>query len=277
MTASQNLRRIRFSGRLLHGLCIKAVAFGTRARREQRRRSEDWRVRLADRNERRNITKGQKAMAYAIINPTGTRGRGNKEKAKSLGLFSDELLRQAPRGLISRPRRAKQLKAALAAKSWLMASVKASSLKPAPSCDGHAHERPVIIDAMNDSDIGFGRWFSGESWSAWRVILKAAFALPMTDGELVTFRELAGGRDPPARRVRELWIAAGLQGRGKTASASLLATYAATIEEAHVGRLRPRGACDSSECLAMRSGSRRRSCLGYIKAFFEAMPDLRAR
>jgi hypothetical protein len=31
----------------------------------------------------------------------------------------------------------------------------------------------TIIDAMTDAEIGFGRWFEGESWGAWRVILKA--------------------------------------------------------------------------------------------------------
>jgi len=36
-----------------------------------------------------------------------------------------------------------------------------------------------IIDAMSDPDA-FAPWFQGDSWAAWRSILKAAFALPMT-------------------------------------------------------------------------------------------------
>jgi hypothetical protein len=35
-----------------------------------------------------------------------------------------------------------------------------------------------IIDAMSDANC-FGPWFEGESWNAWKAILKAAFALPM--------------------------------------------------------------------------------------------------
>ena len=38
-----------------------------------------------------------------------------------------------------------------------------------------------IVQAM---DTLFMRWFEGESWDAWRVILKAAFALPMTKDEV---------------------------------------------------------------------------------------------
>ena len=131
----------------------------------------------------------------------------------------------------------------------------------------------TIIDAMTDSEIGFGRWFGGSSWDAWRVILKAAYALPMTDGELATFRELAGGRDPPARRVRQLWIVAGRRA-GKDSIASLLAVFAACIEELHVGRLRP-GELASVLCLAC-DREQAAIVLNYIRAFFDEIPDLRA-
>ena len=74
---------------------------------------------------------------------------------------------------------------------------------------------------MSD-DEAFGPWFGGDSWNAWRVVLKSAFALPLTPEELVVFGELAGGRAPPKRRVRELWIVAGRR-VGKDSIASLLA------------------------------------------------------
>ena len=131
----------------------------------------------------------------------------------------------------------------------------------------------TIIDAMTDSEIGFGRWFGGDSWANWRTILKAAFALPMTAEKLVVFGELAGGREPPTKRVRELWIAAGRRA-GKDSIASLLATYAATIEEAHVGRLRP-GELATVQCLAC-DREQAQIVLGYVKAFFEEIPDLKA-
>ena len=130
----------------------------------------------------------------------------------------------------------------------------------------------TIIDAMTDAEC-FGPSFEGESWNAWRAILKAAFAIPMTPAELTTFGELAGGRAPPKRRVRELWVAAGRRA-GKDGIASLLATFAATIEQAHVGRLRP-GETAVVECLAV-DREQARIVLSYIKALFASIPDLGA-
>jgi hypothetical protein len=57
----------------------------------------------------------------------------------------------------------------------------------------------IRIQAM---DTLFMRWFEGESWDAWRVILKAAFALPVTKDEVAFFRTLAGDRDPPKKQVK---------------------------------------------------------------------------
>jgi hypothetical protein len=75
-----------------------------------------------------------------------------------------------------------------------------------------------IIDAMTD-EACFGPWFApggeGDSWAAWKSVLKAAFALPMSPAELVTFGELAGGRSPPTKRVRELIVTAGRPSRGE--------------------------------------------------------------
>jgi hypothetical protein len=129
-----------------------------------------------------------------------------------------------------------------------------------------------IIDAMGDAEC-FGPWFEGESWNAWRAILKAAFALPMTPQELITFGELAGGRAPPGRRVKELIVAAGRRS-GKDSVASLLATYFAVIEQGHLGRLRP-GEQAVVQCLAV-DREQARIVLSYIKAFFSEIPDLGA-
>lgn len=52
-------------------------------------------------------------------------------------------------------------------------------------------------------------WFGNESWNGWRCVLKAAYALPMSSEEIAFFRSIAGDRDPPRKRVRELWVIAG--------------------------------------------------------------------
>lgn len=62
------------------------------------------------------------------------------------------------------------------------------------------------------------------SWASWLVVLKAAFGLQLSDGELATFRKIAGDRVPPSKRVRELWCVAGRRG-GKSRMAAALAIY----------------------------------------------------
>ena len=65
----------------------------------------------------------------------------------------------------------------------------------------------TIVQAMNDPGL-FQPWFAGPSWDGWRTVLKAAFALPMTDAERQFFRSIAD-REPPEHRVRECWLIAG--------------------------------------------------------------------
>jgi hypothetical protein len=78
-----------------------------------------------------------------------------------------------------------------------------------------------ILDVMGDEEA-FGPWFVGSSWDAWRCILKAAYALPMSASEIESFKELAGGHAPPKHRVRQLFIVGGRRA-GKDSIASLLA------------------------------------------------------
>jgi hypothetical protein len=62
------------------------------------------------------------------------------------------------------------------------------------------------------------------SWRVWLAILKAAFGLALSADELAVFHEVAGGRPPPNRPVKELWIIAGRRS-GKSHVAGLLAIY----------------------------------------------------
>ena len=73
-----------------------------------------------------------------------------------------------------------------------------------------------VIEAIEAPEL-FAPWFPGATWAAWKAILRAAFALPMTPEELITFAEIAGGRAPPSKRVKELVASRG-DGRAKTAS-----------------------------------------------------------
>ena len=64
----------------------------------------------------------------------------------------------------------------------------------------------------------------GESWQTWRIALKGAFGLALTDAERVVFDAIAGGRNPPTQRVRELWCIVSRRA-GKSKMAAALSVY----------------------------------------------------
>lgn len=130
---------------------------------------------------------------------------------------------------------------------------------------------PSIIEALTDDDA-LGPWFEGDSWNAWRVVLKAAFGHALDESELAIFHQIAGDRSPPAKRVRELWIVVGRRG-GKDSIVSGIATYVAAVEEAHLGRLRP-GEKATVACLAS-DREQAKIVLSYVKAMFAEHDDLK--
>jgi hypothetical protein len=48
-------------------------------------------------------------------------------------------------------------------------------------------------------------YFAEATWARWKAVLRAAFAEPMSAGEVSLFKEVAGDREPPTVPVRELW------------------------------------------------------------------------
>ena len=81
-----------------------------------------------------------------------------------------------------------------------------------------------FVEAFDDPNL-FGPYFNGPSWNGWRAVLKAAHGVALNDDELRFFRKVAE-RDPPKRRVRELWVIAGRRS-GKDSVASAMGTHAA--------------------------------------------------
>jgi hypothetical protein len=102
-------------------------------------------------------------------------------------------------------------------------------------------------------------------------VLKAAFALPMTADETAVFRTLAE-RDPPAKRVRELWVLAGRRA-GKDSVASLIAAYTGAFCD-FSAVLRP-GENALVLCLAV-DRDQARTVFKYTRAYFDAVPMLGA-
>lgn len=137
-----------------------------------------------------------------------------------------------------------------------------------------------IVAAMNDPAT-FGGWFRGASWGGWRVVLKAAFAMPMSNKEIEFFRAIAD-RDPPRERVRELWCVCG-RGAGKDSVASVIVAHTAAMFN------RPKPVGTLAKLASVLRGGERALCmalacdrdqakivLGYTKSYFNEIPSLRA-
>jgi hypothetical protein len=130
---------------------------------------------------------------------------------------------------------------------------------------------PSIIKAMDDPEL-FKSFFPGESWNAWRTILKAGDGLRMTAEEIAFFKSVSGGREPPTSRSRELWLIAGRRA-GKDSVASMLATFAAaTFNQPHLLRPGERGLV---ACMAV-DRAQAKIVLNYIRSFFQDIPMLAA-
>jgi hypothetical protein len=128
---------------------------------------------------------------------------------------------------------------------------------------------PNIIMALNDPKL-FEPSFRGASWNGWKVVLRAAYGLPLDAGELAFFKSIAGDREPPTAPVRELWVVAG-RGAGKDSIASVIAAYSAAM---FTGQDRLRGgerglvmclACDRDQS---------RIVLNYTRSYFHDIPML---
>ena len=126
-----------------------------------------------------------------------------------------------------------------------------------------------INDALTDRNLLGAALGDLDSWATWRVILKAAFAEPMSADELIIFKELAGGREPPASRVPELWVQAGRRS-GKTRTAGAICAYLAAFSTHKLA------AGETATVLSLAaSKSQAKATLDYAAGFLSASPVLR--
>jgi hypothetical protein len=130
------------------------------------------------------------------------------------------------------------------------------------------------------SEKFFGRFFEGESWASWRVVLAVLSGLPLTETEQQLFTRCTGRNYAPTVTAwsifRELWLVIG-RGGGKSLISALLVVglVIRAIVERMTARLAP------GEKLTVMSISaelrQTRVVLGYIKGFIAAVPLLRSR
>jgi hypothetical protein len=130
--------------------------------------------------------------------------------------------------------------------------------------------RPLtIIDAMNSTAL-FEPWYRGDSWNNWKTVLKAAHGLPLDDSELPFFRQVAGRREPPERRVKTLVCVCG-RGAGKDSITSGIVAFNAALFDSSV--LRP-GERTLINCLAV-DREQAKIALNMTRSFFTECPALR--
>ncbi len=94
-----------------------------------------------------------------------------------------------------------------------------------------------IDEALKDHHLLGAALGSTVSWATWLAVLRAAFGLDLNKEQLRAFRRVSGDREPPTRRVRELWAIAGRRS-GKSRIAAALAVYAACFVD-HSRKLSP--------------------------------------
>ena len=83
----------------------------------------------------------------------------------------------------------------------------------------------TIWDALRDPAI-FGSCFTGASWQAWGVFLKALFGLPLSLQDQSLYQRHTGRQTLPAKPAREAWVLVGRRG-GKSRIAALVAVFLA--------------------------------------------------
>jgi len=120
----------------------------------------------------------------------------------------------------------------------------------------------TIIDAMDDPSL-FGPWFQGDSWFAWRVLLKSVFGLPLDEAELVIFRAATGRTQSLSVPPKIIWVVAGRRA-GKSLVAALIAVFCACFRD-----YRPFTQRGEVATVMVVAADRKqaRAILRYVKAF----------
>ncbi len=107
--------------------------------------------------------------------------------------------------------------------------------------------RPITIDAAIANRKLLGAALGDLStWKVWVSVLKAAYGRPLSKTERVAFDQVAGGRSPPRRKVKELVVAVSRRA-GKGRISGLVAAYEAALvhhplapgERGYVGCISP--------------------------------------
>ncbi|MDP2914915.1 MAG: hypothetical protein Q8O91_05635 [Candidatus Aminicenantes bacterium] len=87
-----------------------------------------------------------------------------------------------------------------------------------------------IIEAIEDRHLFRPLFKDPETWAAWRVFLKAVFALPMDQGELEEYRRWTARQKAPGQAFNEVFAIVGRRG-GKSFMAAVIACFMALFKD----------------------------------------------
>jgi hypothetical protein len=86
-----------------------------------------------------------------------------------------------------------------------------------------------ILDALDDPKV-FAPFFKGPTWNAWRVFLKALFAIPMSEEQLAIYTKHTRRSAPPTSALHEAWLVIGRRG-GKSFTLATIAVFLACFKD----------------------------------------------
>src|SRR5262249_32571248 len=128
-----------------------------------------------------------------------------------------------------------------------------------------------IAKALRDPNLLGAALGDVSTWRVWVAVLKAAFAEPLSDEERLLFASVAGDRQAPQRRVRELWCGPIGRRSGKSRMSAAVATFIAALVD-HSKRLVP----GETGVVAIIAASREQAAavFNYVKGFLTSAPLL---
>lgn len=88
----------------------------------------------------------------------------------------------------------------------------------------------TILDAIHDKQLFRPLFKNLDTWKSWLTVLRAIFALEMTDEERTLFTSLTGRETPPHAQVNECWLVVGRRG-GKSFIVALIAVFLACFRD----------------------------------------------
>jgi hypothetical protein len=86
-----------------------------------------------------------------------------------------------------------------------------------------------ILHAMDDPQV-FGPFFRSRTWDVWRCFLAVLFGQPLTEEQIVLYRQFTGRTVPPTGPSREAWLVIGRRG-GKSFVLAMIAVFLACFRD----------------------------------------------